>query len=67
MHWAEYLIAFAEGDQAEMQRQLEWAKGNQEESEFLELQSWTEMFAGRYREAGETGLRASELAQTRGL
>ena len=67
MHWNAYLIAFAEGDQAEMQRQLQWASGKPSEFSFLNLQRWTEMFAGRYRQSRETARRAVESAQSREL
>ena len=65
MQWNAYLIAFAEGDQAEMQRQLQWASGKPVEFSFLGLQSWTEMFGGRYRQSRETARRAVESAQSR--
>lgn len=67
IHMNAYLIAFAEGDQAEMRRQLEWASGKPSEFEFLDLQSWTEMFAGRYRQSQETARRALESAQSQDL
>ena len=67
MHLNAYLIAFAEGDHAEMQRQFDWAKGKPSETEFLELQRWTEMFAGRYRQAQETARRAADLAQSQDM
>lgn len=67
IHSTAYLIAFAEGDQAEMRRQLEWASGKPSEFNFLDLQSWTEMFAGRYRQSQETARRAVESAQSQNL
>jgi DNA-binding winged helix-turn-helix (wHTH) protein/tetratricopeptide (TPR) repeat protein len=67
VHLNAYLIAFAEGDQAEMRRQLEWASGKPSEFTFLDSQSWTEMFSGRYRQSRETARRAAESAQSQDL
>jgi tetratricopeptide (TPR) repeat protein len=67
IHWNAYLIAFAEGDQAEMQRQLEWASGKPYEFNFLSSQSWTEMFSGRYRQSQETARRATESTESQDL
>jgi tetratricopeptide (TPR) repeat protein len=61
-----YLIAFAEQDQAEMQRQIELAKGKPSEVALVGLQGWTAMFGGRYREASEKLTRATEMDQGRG-
>jgi tetratricopeptide (TPR) repeat protein len=45
MHFAAYEIAFAEGDQAEMQRQLEWAPGSRAEGVFFYLQAHAAAFS----------------------
>ena len=67
IHGNHYLVAFAQSDEAEMQRQLEWASGKPIEFAFKELQSWAEMFHGRSRQSRETARRAAESAQTQGL
>ena len=67
IHFTHYLVAFAQGDEAEMQRQLEWARGKPIEFSFLEFQSWTEMFEGRARQSRETAHRAAESALAQGL
>ena len=66
-HYTLFLIAFAEGEHGEMQRELEWAKGKPFEPQFLAIQSWTEMYGGRYREASQTARRAAEMAKNSGL
>ena len=67
IHSTHYLVAFAQGDAAEMQRQLDWASGKPNEWFFLELKSWTEMFGGRSRKSRETARQAAEFAQAQGL
>ena len=68
IHWNLYLIAFAEGDQAAMQRQREWMSGKPLEHLFLSFgHSPTEMFAGRFRQAQEITRRAIQSAQSRNL
>lgn len=67
IHFTHYLVAFAQGDVAEMQRQLDWARGKPIEFSFVEFQSWSEMFSGRARQSRETAHRASESAQAQGL
>jgi eukaryotic-like serine/threonine-protein kinase len=67
IHLNLYLIAFVQGDQAEMQRQLEWSSGKPDESYFLAWQSRTKMFSGLFRQSQETTRRAVESAQGQNL
>ena len=67
IHWNLSLIAFVQGDQAEMQRQLEWARGKPSEPYFLDLQSATEEFSGRFRQSQETVRLAVASAQSQNL
>lgn len=72
LHWARihsnhYLVAFAQADEAEMQRQFEWGSGKPIEYVFLEARSWGEMFQGRARQSSETAKRAAEYAEIQGL
>jgi predicted Zn-dependent protease len=62
------LIAFLEGDIAEMQRQLVWASGQPgAEDQLLSLQSDTEAFAGQFARARRLSQSAFESAQRNGL
>jgi hypothetical protein len=60
-----YILAFLQGDESEMQKQLAWAAGRpgEEEAIFLAYQADTEAFHGRLRKAHEYSRRAvdSEL------
>ena len=67
IHWNLYLIAFTQGDQAAMRQQLEWVRGKPNEYGFLSSQSWTQVFAGRFRQSQETVRRAVESAQGQNL
>jgi serine/threonine protein kinase/tetratricopeptide (TPR) repeat protein len=58
-----YYIAFLEGDTAEMQRDVTWAKGKQRaEDELLTMESDTEAYAGRLRKAWELSRQAADTA-----
>jgi tetratricopeptide (TPR) repeat protein len=68
IHVSRYLIAFLEGDIAEMQRQLVWAGGQPgAEDQLLSLQSDTEAFAGHFARARRLSQSASDSAQRNGL
>ncbi|HEX6279507.1 MAG TPA: tetratricopeptide repeat protein, partial [Pyrinomonadaceae bacterium] len=66
IHVYHYLLAFAQGDEAEMNRQLDWANGKPLEFTMREMQTWVEMFEGRSRKAGETARQAAESATSQG-
>ncbi len=62
-----YKIAAAQGDAAEMRRQVTWAKGKVGiEDILLAQQADTEAFYGRFGEARESSRRAIELARRAG-
>lgn len=68
IHVSRDLIAFLEGDIAEMQRQLVWASGQPgAEGQLLSLQSDTEAFAGQFARARRLSQSAFESAQRNGL
>jgi tetratricopeptide (TPR) repeat protein len=67
MHYNLYVVAFAQGDAAGMERQLRWAAGKPEESRSLIWQADTEAFAGRFRQAAVTTRRALDAADRNGL
>jgi eukaryotic-like serine/threonine-protein kinase len=66
IHSILYQIAFAEGDTAGMQQQLDWAKGKPEEYVALGWQAGAAGFAGQWRKAQEFSRRAIDLAAGRG-
>jgi tetratricopeptide (TPR) repeat protein len=66
MHVNLYLIAFALGDEAAMQRQVQWAEGKREESYILGLKAESEAFGGRFRQAAVTRRRAVDVADRDG-
>jgi serine/threonine protein kinase len=63
LHQARYSIAFLEGDDAEMARQLAWAAGDPEnEKVLLPAESDTEAFFGRFKKSRELASQAIESA-----
>jgi DNA-binding winged helix-turn-helix (wHTH) protein/tetratricopeptide (TPR) repeat protein len=64
LHQNAYFLAFLEGDTADMERQVEWAKGKPgEEDILLAAQADTEAYHGRMKNAGDWSRRATESAQ----
>jgi tetratricopeptide (TPR) repeat protein len=67
LHYARYFIAFLDGDQEEMQRQLAWSNNRQgSEDWLLAAQAQSKMYVGRLadarallRQASESALRAN--------
>ena len=67
LHQARYLLAFRQGDTAEMEKQSEWGRGKDGvEDAFLSMQSDTEAFYGHLGKALEFSRRAVELAKHAG-
>lgn len=62
-----YQLAFIQGDEAEMRRQIDWATGKPTEYLMVNLQSESAAFSGRLREAHQLSRRATELAARRNL
>jgi serine/threonine protein kinase/tetratricopeptide (TPR) repeat protein len=60
-----YQIGFIQGDPAEMQRQVDWARGRPQEHIMLGLQAQTALASGKLREARQLSRRAAELADRR--
>src|SRR6202521_750855 len=64
LHQARYLLAFRQGDTAEMEKQAEWGRGKEGiQDTFLSLQSDTQAFYGHLEKAREFSRRAVELAE----
>jgi tetratricopeptide (TPR) repeat protein len=62
-----YAVAFLEGDEAEMQRQMAWAGGNSEvEDTLLSFEADTQAYFGHFRKARELSTRAVEVAERNG-
>jgi len=67
LHQARYLLAFRQGDAAEMEKHVAWARGKEGiQDTFLSLQSDTQAFYGHLGKAREFSRRAVELAEHAG-
>src|SRR5262249_3329479 len=66
MHLLRYTIAAAEDDEAEMQKQLEWSRGNPRENSMLEEAGSHAAARGQLRAAHELFQRAQSLALKQG-
>jgi predicted Ser/Thr protein kinase len=63
VHGFRYYVAFAENDSAEMQRQLNWAKGKRgAEDQLLSMHSDTQAYAGHLQKARELSRQAADTA-----
>jgi serine/threonine protein kinase/tetratricopeptide (TPR) repeat protein len=63
LHGFRYYVAFAEHDSAEMQRQLNWAKGKSgAEDQLLSMHSDTQAYEGHLQKARELSLQAADTA-----
>lgn len=61
-HRGLYQIAFASGDTAAMQQQLDWAKGKPDEYVALDWQTDAAAFAGQWRRAQDLSRRSIDLS-----
>ena len=66
-HIERYVVAFAEHDDAEMQRQLVWAKGKPQEGELLNEAAWAAMGRGQMRSAHALFTQAEQIGLKNGL
>ena len=63
LRWALYRLAFLQGDQNGMQKQVQWAMSSPGVEDFiLREQSETEAYYGRLRKAHEISKQAEEMA-----
>ncbi|MEK6300022.1 MAG: protein kinase [Acidobacteriota bacterium] len=62
LHYFLYQIAFAEGDAAGMQQQLDWARGRLDEYMALDWQNGGAAFSGQWRRAQDFSRRSIDLA-----
>jgi len=68
IHISRYMVAFLDGDTAEMQRQVAWATGQPGgEDQLLAMQSDTEAYVGRFGRAQSLSEAAYESARKNGL
>lgn len=67
MHEILYRIAYLQGDEAGMTREVEWARGTPSEPLLLNAQAAVAGVAGKLAEARRLRSRASELARQNGL
>ena len=65
LHYRLYVIAFLNGDAAEMKRQVDWASAKSGEFAHLDWQSLTAAFAGQRRQARLFSSRAFDAAEGR--
>ena len=61
VHATLYYLGFIRGDQAVMDREIQWAKGKPEEADFTALQGAHAMYLGRAKQSEEFAKRAIEL------
>src|SRR5262249_16522747 len=66
LHTNRYLFAFLRGDQAAMNREVEWAKGKPEEDGFTSMRAQTGLYFGKSKEAEQLQQRATELYKNQG-
>jgi hypothetical protein len=62
-----YQIAFARGDEAALERQLDWAGGKSEEYQLVDLQAQAVAYAGRHRQSRKLSKSAAVLAEAYNL
>ncbi len=61
IHLSSFFLGFSRGDQAAMDREVQWAKGKPEEADFAAIQSARAAYFGKLKEAEELSARAVEL------
>ena len=62
-HWQLYKLAFLDGDPAAMQREVEWARGKEDEFNMLEAEAEVAAFSGQLRKARQKYQQAVESAR----
>ena len=65
-HYTKYFFAFLRGDQAAMNREVEWVRGRMEEGEFLPVLAFASMYYGKLKQAEQYHKRAIEVLKTQG-
>ena len=61
VHGTAAFLGFIRGDQAAIDREIEWAKGKPEEAEFIAMQGAHAMYLGKLKESEQFASRAVEL------
>ena len=62
LHESCYLLGFLQNDEAAMQRELQWAKGNPAESELIDEAAWVAMYRGKLSEGRSLFTQATQMA-----
>ena len=65
-HFTKYIFAFLRRDQAEMDREVEWAKGKPDEAEFTLAVAATASYYGKVKQAEEIESRGLEMFKAQG-
>jgi len=65
-HFPRYVFAFLRRDQADMDREVEWAKGKPEEAEITTAVAGTAIYFGKLKQAEELEVRALEMFKAQG-
>ena len=60
-HIVSFFLGFNRGDQAAMDREIQWAKGRPEEADFTAIQASQAAYLGKVKQAEELSARAIEL------
>ena len=66
VHANRYLFAFLRGDQAGMDREIDWSKGKPEEPDFMAMRAATALYFGKLKEAEQLQQRAIDMYKTQG-
>ena len=65
-HFSRFVFAFMRGDQAGMDREVEWAKGKPDEAEITSAVAATATYYGKLKQAEEFEQRALEMVKAQG-
>jgi DNA-binding winged helix-turn-helix (wHTH) protein/tetratricopeptide (TPR) repeat protein len=67
LHASCYLLAFLENDEAAMEKQIQWSRGNAAESEVLDDVAWVAMYQGKLSSGRKLFAQARQSALTQGF
>lgn len=67
LHAACFLLAFLQNDQAAMDAQVRWSRGNAAESELLDDVAWVAMYQGKLRSGRKLFAQARQVALDQGF
>jgi eukaryotic-like serine/threonine-protein kinase len=67
LHASCYLLAFLENDEAAMEKQIQWSRGNAAESEVLDDVAWVAMYQGKLHSGRKLFAQARQSALAQGF